>query len=113
MRHGAEHSMDKHNSTDTSATAQRAVASGPLVRPDWKWAMHLNGPRMVTQYRDNKLGVSCERWCFRRGPVDCAEYYGGGTAFFIDGDEREFATEADMLTALAARPNTHDDRRGR
>ena len=24
--------MDKHNSTDTSATAQRAVASGPLVR---------------------------------------------------------------------------------
>lgn len=31
MRHGAEHSMDKHNSTDTSATAQRAVASGPLV----------------------------------------------------------------------------------
>ena len=32
MRHGAENSMDKHNSTDTSATAQRAVASGPLVR---------------------------------------------------------------------------------
>ena len=24
--------MDKYNSTDTSATAQRAVASGPLVR---------------------------------------------------------------------------------
>ena len=29
---GAENSMDKHNSTDTRATAQRAVASGPLVR---------------------------------------------------------------------------------
>lgn len=32
MRRGAEHSMDKHNLTDTSATAHRAVASGPLVR---------------------------------------------------------------------------------
>ena len=39
MRHGAEHSMDKHNSTDTSATAQRAVASGPLVRLDRRYTM--------------------------------------------------------------------------
>lgn len=39
MRHGAEHPMETHNSPDTSATAQRAVASGPLVRrvsvPQW------------------------------------------------------------------------------
>ena len=27
--------MDKHNSADTSATAQRAVASGPLVRREF------------------------------------------------------------------------------
>lgn len=32
MRHGAELPMTTNNSTDTSATAQRAVAYGPLVR---------------------------------------------------------------------------------
>lgn len=75
------------------------------VKPEWKWAGHMSGDRCITMYRDKSLGVQMEQWCNRRegdGPAGY-EYYGGGTSFFIDGDKKEYKTEAAMLEALGQR----------
>ena len=67
--------------------------------------MHVSGDRCSSLYRDDNLGVQMEKWCHRRegdGPMGY-EYYGGGIAFFIDGDKTEYKTQDDMLKAYRRR----------
>lgn len=81
----------------------RTIPPEVYIRPQWRRKQHIYGDRCTTLYRDDRLGVQFEEWCFRRhgdGPMGF-EYYGGGEAYFIDGDPREFATEIDMIRALA------------
>lgn len=66
--------MDKHNATDTSATAQRAVASGPLVRrifPAPWLALFIFGSSIVCAAKGNYLAAY---WAFIAGAW-CQAYY--------------------------------------
>ena len=68
------------------------------IKPKWTMHMHLN---MSNQHslllRDNKLGCQCEVYT----KAKYGYIYGKGkTYYFIDGDEREFRTEDDLIKAL-------------
>jgi len=72
-----------------------------MAKPNWTLAGHLNmGTEHNLCYRDNKLGVQRETVtkCHDGRPGSSKTYY------FIDGDKREFASEADMLAALEVAP---------
>ena len=65
MRHGAELPMTTTNSTDTSATAQRAVTSGPLVRRVCETCDNWSRDRMRCDYEPEEPcppDCSCDGW---------------------------------------------------
>ena len=81
------------------------LAPETYIRPQWHKVVHLSGKTCHTMYRDQRLGMQREEWCFRRPTAGGAgfAYYGGGAAFFIDDDPREFRTENDMIRAYTER----------
>ncbi|MDE2104239.1 MAG: hypothetical protein KGL39_43785 [Patescibacteria group bacterium] len=96
--------LNKQVTMDKSNAKPRSLQRG--VKPlGWKWSGHLSGNRCVTAYRDERYGAQMEVWCNRRGFYPLVEYYGGGTSYFLDGDKREYKSEAALKRAIVKRLN--------
>lgn len=72
-----------------------------MTKPNWKLKIRISGKHGQSLHRDDALGVQMEKtWTYRENRFGEGKVSNVDTSYFIDGDKREFKTEAEMIDAM-------------
>lgn len=93
---------EKYQKKPKTDEAKSEVSVEAIVIPHWEFRMHINGFKQHSLlHRDDKLKIQREIYT----PVDKDGFTNSKKQkvyYFIDGDDREFKTEQELIKALVA-----------